>query len=183
MKPKKNYVTSDKDLCQTPDYALDPLLPYIKKINKNSSIWTIWECASGEGNIVKVLQSQGYKVIGTDILEGVDFDFFDYQPYIWDCIITNPPYRLKYQWLERCYQLNKPFALLMPLETLGAKRAQVLFEKHGFEIILLRPRVNFKMPKKGYDGKGAQFPTAWFTWKFDIGQQITFAELIRRTQV
>jgi len=174
MKPKQNYGIGDKDLCQTPDYALDPLLPYIKDD-------IVWECASGEGNIVRVLESRGHSVIGTDILFGTDF--FNWQPEAWDCIVTNPPYRLKYQWLERCYQLGKPFALLMPLETLGAKRAQVLFEKYGFEIILLRPRVNFKMPNRGYDGKGAQFPTAWFTWKLEIGQQITFAELIRREQV
>lgn len=75
------------------------------------------------------------------------------------------------------YQLGKPFALLMPVEVLGAKSAQRNFKAHGIEVILLDKRVNFKMPEKGWLGSGAQFPTAWFTWGLNIGKQITFATL------
>lgn len=77
----------------------------------------------------------------------------------------------------RCYQLGKPFALLMPVETLGAKAAQILFEEFGVEIVFTRPRISFKMPNAGWNGKGAQFPTAWFTYGLGINQPVTFAKL------
>ena len=78
---------------QTPPEALVPLLPFLKKD------WTIWECASGKGNLSNYLKKQGFKVISTDILTGKDF--LSYEPKQYDCIITNPPYALKQEFLER----------------------------------------------------------------------------------
>ena len=72
---------------------------------------------------------------------------------------------------------DSPFALLIPVETLGAKTAQALFREFGLEVIFLDRRINFKMPGKGWAGSAAQFPTAWFTWGLAIGRQMTFAQL------
>lgn len=164
------YVPQGYDACQTPAYAIDPLLPFL------SSDWIIWEPACGEGYLVEALFDSSFQdIIGTDILTG--HNFLEYEPDAWDCLITNPPFSLKYRWLERCYQLAKPFALLLPVETLGAKTAQEMFREHGIEVIFLDRRVNFKMPNAGWDGAGAQFPTAWFTWGLNIGRQMTFARL------
>jgi len=176
MKPKQNKAgdknkSNTYDRCQTPYYALDPLLPYL-----NSS-WKVWEPAAGDGNIIKKLEHHGFQVIGTDILSGSNF--FDMKPVECDCQVTNPPYSIKYDWLRHSYSIGIPFALLLPLETLGTKSGQQLFEKYGVEIILLDKRVNFKMPNIGYSGSGAQFPTAWFTWKLGIGKQLTFAKVSR----
>lgn len=102
MGKKRKGITKEPiiaDRCQTPPYALDPILPHINKT------WTIWEPARGEGNIARTLDYHGYTVIGTDILTGEDF--FDTTVEHWDCIVTNPPYSIKYLWLERCYQLGK----------------------------------------------------------------------------
>jgi len=174
MKPKTNYAgdlytPNGYDACQTPAYAVDPLLPYIPER------WLIWEPASGEDMMVEAFYDAGRKVVSSDIITGKNF--FKWQPKKWNCQITNPPYSIKYDWLERSYALGKPFALLLPVETLGAKTAQLMFDKHGIEIILLDKRVNFKMPNKGWDGSGAQFPVAWFTWKFKLGAQIVFAQI------
>ena len=67
----------------------------------------------------------------------------------------------------------------MPVEVLGAQRAQTLFREHGVEVIFMDKRINFKMPNKGYEGT-AHFPSAWFTWKLHIGVEMTFAEIERR---
>lgn len=151
------YVPQGFDACQTPAYALDPLLPYLR------SDMTIWEPAKGEGLLVEALYDSGFPSVETsDILTGQNF--FEYEPRRWDVLVTNPPYSLKYKWLERCYQLGKPFALLLPVETLGAKAAQELMQRYGFEILLLNRRVSFKMPNKGWEGAGAQFATFWFCW-------------------
>lgn len=176
MKPKVNRAgktnkSAKFDRCQTPFYALDPLLPYLRRN------WLIWEPAAGDGQIVEKLSQSGFTVFGTDILTGSNF--FTDAPEKWDCQVTNPPYSVKYDWLNRSYQLGKPFALLLPLETLGAVSGQRLFNKFGVEIILLDKRINFKMPEKGYTGNGAQFPTAWFTFGLGIGQELTFANVTR----
>ena len=40
---------------QTPVFAINPLLPYIKKD------WTVWECACGKGNLVKAFKEKDYQ--------------------------------------------------------------------------------------------------------------------------
>lgn len=173
QKPKTNragdqYVPQGFDACQTPSYAIDPLLPYL------NPDWLIWEPASGEGLLVEALYNSGFEsVLVSDLLTGQNF--FDYDPGNWDCLITNPPYSIKYPWLERCYTLGKPFALLVPVETLGAKTAQALLKEHGFEIMLLDQRVDFGMPNKGFEGS-AQFPVLWLCWNI-LPQQIMFGSI------
>lgn len=175
MKPKLNqagniYEPKSYDACQTPAYAIDPLLSYL------DTDWVIWEPAAGEGYLVEAFYDSGFKteqVLISDILTGQNF--FEYDPDHWDCLITNPPYSIKYQWLERCYSFEKPFALLVPVEMLGTKSAQVLLKEYGFEMMLLDKRVNFKMPNKGWDSR-AQFPVFWLCWQM-LPQQIMFGEL------
>ena len=151
---KSNDRVPTKDLCQTPPYALEPILPYLDG--------AIWEPACGEGYLAKGLIEQGFIVQQTDILYG--YDFLKWECGVYDMIVTNPPFSLKYKFLERCYEFDAPFALLMPVEVLGAKTAQIMFQKHGLEVMLLNKRIDFKMPNKGWAGT-AWFPTAWFCHK------------------
>ena len=77
--------TTSGDDFQTPPEALIPLLAYLPKE------WTIWEPAYGKGYLVDALRGHGFKVIASDIKDGVDF--FRYQPSAeYDMILTNPPY-------------------------------------------------------------------------------------------
>ena len=151
---------------QTPVEALNPLLPYLKKDH------LIWECACGKGNLVKALNGKGFSTVGTDILTGDDF--LKWQPEKFDCIITNPPYSIKQQFLERCYELKKPFALLLPLTTFETKKRQELFKKHGVEIIFFPKRLNFETPSG--KGSGSWFATAWFTNWLGIGKELNFSQ-------
>jgi len=92
----------------TPKEAIQPLLPFLKKG------WTIWECAWGKGSLAKHLKEnkeKDLKVIG--LVE--DFLNSEWENKNWDCIVTNPPYSLKEKFLRKCYELGKPFALLLPL--------------------------------------------------------------------
>lgn len=158
MKPKRNYVPGHLDNCQTPGYALEPLIPYLFHFD------TIWECAKGEGYLAIELITRGYKVVASGL---PDLDFLVSHIDYFTCIVTNPPYGLKYDFIQRCYEIGKPWALLMPIETVGAARAQEQFKKYGISIIFMSKRVNFKMPTKGWVGS-AQFPVAWFTWNLGI---------------
>jgi hypothetical protein len=155
MKPKLNRKPGGMDNCQTPFYAIEPLINYL------DPTWVYWDCACGEGNLVNAMVSNGFRAFGTDILSGNDF--FTTNASAYDCIITNPPFSLKYHFLKRCYELKKPFILLMPVEVLGAKTAQDMFISKGIELMFLDHRINFKMPYKGWDCQ-AQFPTMWFCY-------------------
>lgn len=170
-RPTDIYQPKGYDACQTPAYAIDPMLPFLHPD------FVIWEPAAGEHYLVEALYDSGFKteqVIISDIL--TDQNFFEYTPDChWDCLITNPPYSIKYQWLERCYQLGRPFALLVPVEVLGTKTAQQLLREYGFEMMLLDKRVDFKMPNKGWDSS-AQFPVFWLCWQM-LPQQVMFGEL------
>jgi len=160
------------DQCQTPFYAVDPLLPYIKAKG------LIWESAAGEGQLVKKLRLEGFDVTDSDLDWKVSRNFLSWSPqHNWQIQVTNPPFSIKYKWLARSYALERPFALLMKVEALGAATAQRLFDRYGIEIILLDKRVNFKMPNLGYDGSGASFPVAWYTWGLGIGRELTYAKV------
>lgn len=175
MKPKSNRKPGPLDNCQTPPYALEPLLTHVRDWRK-----LIWECAAGKRVLANsMVYDWGYNVLSTDISDpNGNSNFFEIEPENKDyIIITNPPYSIKQDWIKRCYELGRPFALLLPVETIGTSTAQKMFQKYGIEIILMSPRVDFYMPNKGYEGAGAQFPTAWFTWKLNLPQQINFARL------
>lgn len=159
---------------QTPPYALKPLLPYIPKE------WIVWEPACGHGYLVDELERLGYRVLATELHAEPSMDFLTdpLSGVFYDVIITNPPYSIKQQFLARCYELEKPFALLLPLTTFETGKRQKLFRDNGLEVIFMDKRVNFETPNK-VEKSSAWFATAWFTWGLNIGQAMTFAELER----
>lgn len=163
------------DACQTPPYAIDPLLPYL------SADWLIWEPAAGEGFLVEALYDASRQVVSSDILDGRNF--FEYEPDAWDCITTNPPFSITQQWLRRCYELGKPFALLIKVEALGTKGVQELIQQYGFEIMLLDKRVDFKMPFLGWGDEerksSAQFPVFWLCWQL-LPEKVMFGKIDKR---
>ena len=142
MSTLKQRVTkpSGLDDYQTPPGALDILYPYLPKS------WLIWECACGNGNLVSALRSQGYEVIGTD----KEHDFLTSPvPEGVNCIITNPPYSLKSEFVARCFVLGLPFALLMPLSALEGKERQVFSRQCGLQLIIPDKRFHFECPGGG----------------------------------
>lgn len=162
MKPPLKQ--GSKDDFQTPPNALQPLYRFLKPS------WTIWECASGNGNLTRALRKKGYKVISTDMRSG--YDFLEYEPTHYDCIITNPPFSLKQEFLQRAYCLGKPFAFLLPLTTLESAKRQFLFRCGGLELVLFDHRINFETPDG--EGGGSWFATAWFTSGLKIGKELNF---------
>lgn len=168
MKPKQNYKPGPMDNCQTPDYALTPLLDFLPPGR------LIWESAAGEGWLVRALRKNHFSVFATELDNGIDF--FKQTDPLGDLQVTNPPYGLKFKWIEHSYDLMIPFALLLPVETLGSTQAQALFKKCGIEVLLLDSRVDFKMPNKGWKGQ-AQFPVAWFCSGLRLGSSIRYGHI------
>ena len=155
------------DVFQTPNKALEPILSFIPKG------FSIWEPASSKGNIVNFFSGCGYSITGTDITTQVDFFTSDIKS---DCIITNPPYSIKDKWIERCYELNRPFMLLLPITALEGIKRQKLYKDKGIELILFNRRINYETPSG--KGSGAYFSSAWFCSGFNLPNQLNFLEIV-----
>lgn len=152
------------DELYTPKYAIYPLLPFLDKEIK------IWECASGKGDLAKHFREEGFEV-----REGYNF-FEDYFKDA-DVIVTNPPYSMKDDFLERAFEIGKPFAFLLPLTALeGIKRGK-LYRENGIQLIIPNRRINFITPS----GKGtAWFQTAWFCHGLCLPKDLMFVDMIRK---
>jgi hypothetical protein len=164
-----DYVKKEKsDHFDTPDYAVTPLLPYIPKT------WVIWEPTdtTGRSRITAVLRKHGNKVISTNRTKT---DFLHDEPdFAFDCIITNPPYSRKDEFIISCMSRRKPFALLLPISALEGVCRGAMFRDMGkkFGVLVLDRRVEFT-------GGSVWFNTSWFCYGILPGQLI-FAELEKR---
>lgn len=108
------YTNGGGDEQYTPAKTVELLLPHIQHL-KDKIIWLPFD--REDSQFVKVLTANGFKVIYSHIDYGQDF--FEYEPEKWDVIISNPPYTNKRKYWERCLDLGKPFALLLPVNILS----------------------------------------------------------------
>ena len=157
MTEKKSISVADKDASkvkerdtfETPKYATDLIVSYIPEYVK-----TIWECASGGNRMVERLEYHGYGVWATDIDFNSDLhddntnfvtdDFSDVPLDEIDAIITNPPFSVKSQFVERAFQCNKPFALLL---TSDYSKEMISWIQRGCERVVPTSRINYITPR------------------------------------
>lgn len=161
---------------QTPDWPLESLLNHINSDLIPRSILnfeenTIFDPCCGKGNIVNFFTEQDYNIEGRDIENGYNF-LTDPLPEGTTCIITNPPYSLKDQFLARCYEHGLPFALLLPITALEGVKRQAMYKEHGMQLLVLPKRVNYETPSG--EGSGAWFHSDWFTHNFEFRKDMTF---------
>lgn len=168
--PKTSYSKRDKfdkpDECYTPENALYPLLQFIRKEQ------LIWDCAFGTGRLAHHFNTLGFNVVGL-----MDLDFFNKESdsvFKFDIIITNPPYSLKDKFLERAFEIDKPFAFLLPLTTLEGIKRSKMFRDKEIQMIIPNRRINFEIPS---GKKSSWFATAWFCYKMNLPKQLNFVEL------
>lgn len=130
----------------------------LKYLPKDKKIW----CPFDEewSAFYQSLKENGFDVIRSSLIENQDF--FTYEPDEWDLIVSNPPFSLKDKILERLYNLGKPFAILLPTNSLQGKERYKYF-KNGIQLLSFDKRIayhtdyNFKMYSKG-----AAFASAYF---------------------
>lgn len=144
---KKTSNNESSDECYTPNEAIYPLLEFLEKG------YTYYDCTSGiSSQIVDYMNENGYDCESSN---GLDFLTEDIVKDI-DIIITNPPYSKKDKFIKRCYELGKPFALLLPVSSIQGQVRGKMFNDYGIEILALNKRIDFT--KKG----SPHFGVAWF---------------------
>jgi hypothetical protein len=129
---------SGNDEFYTPEYAIEPIIKYL---GIGTQIWCPFD--TYESNFVKVLQDRGFNVKYSHLDTGDDF-FKVGPPCGTEIIVSNPPYSLKGDVLQRLFDLGIPFAMLLGVVGLfeSQKRFQ-MFKDNNFEIMYLNKRVAY----------------------------------------
>ena len=114
---ERETAVDGRDTFQTPNYAVDLLVPFLDKVRGDREDFVVWECAAGLGKIVRRLEHKEFTVVATDLQYSPSVNFLRYDPpFHFDCIVTNVPFSIKRRFYQRCVELDKPFALLMPAD-------------------------------------------------------------------
>ena len=126
----------------TPNYAIKPLLKYMKP---NSSIYCPFDTI--QSNYVKLFKENGHEVNNSHISDGVDFfnvHVDDPNILFADYIISNPPYSLKFEVFERLFEIGKPFAMLVGVVGLFESQKRFnLFKDNNFEMLYFNKRISY----------------------------------------
>lgn len=149
----------------TPKILVKPILKYAKKFER---IWCPFDTESSE--FVRALKKNGHKVIHSHIAEGKDF--FKYTPSTkFDAVVSNPPFSRKLDVLERLYELDVPFALVLGLPILNYQEVGEFFYNKGSDLQLL-----IVDKKVSFNGNTSSFNNSYFCRKF-LPKQLIFAHL------
>ncbi len=172
----KAYLQSTKsikgDEVYTPFYAVEPLLEFI---GKDKVIW----CPFDEewSAFYRTFTTNGYTVLRSSLKDNQDF--FEYEPTEhYDIIISNPPFSKKDKILKRLYELNKPFAILLPVSSIQSQERYKLF-KTGLELLVFDSRIGYFTRQDFNKAKGSpHFGSAYFCHNF-LPKDIVFRELTK----
>jgi hypothetical protein len=165
--PKDSKSAQVRDLFYTPNYATDLIVPFLHG--------KLWECAAGEGHMVRRLRYRGFDVVGTELRDG--FNFLEHKPnFEFDMIITNPPFSLKEEFYDRCMSYGKPFALLVPVDVCQWNLRAV--NNDGAQWLIPTRRIDYITPT-GRSGKksNAQFHSGYLTVGLNLPDKLTVVEL------
>ena len=107
------------------------------------------------------LQDLGYNIIHQDE------DFFTYEPD-YDLVIDNTPFSIKRQVLERLFNIDKPFILILPVSTICYKYFKIYKDK--IQLIIPPHRYNFHPEKNS----SATFDCVYVCYKMNLDRDIIF---------
>lgn len=131
---------SGNDEFYTPNYAIEPIIKHLKKGSK-----ILCPFDNDMSNFVKILKNRGFDVVNTHLETGKDF--FSYtkeEVESFDYIISNPPYSLKTEVLDKLFELGKPFAMLLGVVGIfESKKRFNLFKGNKFEVMYFNKRIAY----------------------------------------
>lgn len=132
----------------------------------------IWEPACGAGDMSRVLESAGYDVISTDLVDRgygqprQDF-LMEWAPRAPN-IVTNPPFKLAEEFVLKALALSTgKVAILARLAWLEGKQRRELFENTPLaRVWVFAGRLHMQKGEiAGASGAGGMLAFAWFVWE------------------
>jgi len=155
-----------QDNYPTPSILVNMLVPYLKKweidfISKNGRKPILWlPFDTEESKYYTILKEEGFLVVRSHLND--DKDFFTYQPPQFDIIVSNPPFSRKLDIMERCcFELKRPFVLLMNMMAINYQNVSNLFQ-------FVNPKIQFIIPDKkvSFDGNTSSFCSGYVCYDF-----------------
>lgn len=142
---------------------------FLDRWNIDKSFLILEPCFGEANAIVKVLQEKGFTNIVSHDLNIDGIDFLKYNEKV-DYLITNPPYSLAYEFIQKAKIItDKQFAMLLPLSYLhGKKRYDNIWLDQNFPLkeIYVFTRYPMLGEELRDDGKmnTGMMVYAWFVW-------------------
>jgi len=174
MRNQSTHTDEDRgaDAYFTPHEAIASLLV----LEKNYIPKCIWEPAAGDGAITKPLQKVGYEVLSSDI---IDYGLHDckIQDYLTTActsnvqgIITNPPFKLAFEFAKKALQEVSYLALLLRTNFLESQTRMEFFKTTPPSTVYISSRRLPMMHRQGWTGPESTSNTchAWFVWNKTI---------------
>ena len=127
------------DLAETHPSTTETLLPVLEPFKGRN----ILDPCAGKNMMANVLRSHGHTMISRDLFTFEERHDFLTDPLPEDIgfIVAHPPFTMKRAFLERCFALKLPFALLVPLLSVATEPIGELLHNNGCEIrILIGPQ-------------------------------------------
>lgn len=177
---KGSTLAHKANLYETPAKEALPALMAAEKLP-----WCLWEPAAGRGALVRLLRAAGHIVVATDlnawpradegITTGVDFLMEHRAPDGTQAIITNPPFNIAAQFIEKALTLCPRVYMLLRLSFMEGgtgRSAEALARKRILDgpwrparLYVFRRRLPM-MHRDGYEGRAANsgMAFAWFVW-------------------
>jgi len=164
----------ESDECLTPRYGILPIIPYLRA-RGYKNIWCLFDKLDSQ--YVRILKANEFVVIATHIsVKGEDF-FEMKTPKNIDCIVSNPPFSCKTKVLKKLYELNIPFAILLPQNALQAVNRVPLYIENGLEYLGFDRRINFYTRRELDAWKGSvSFANGYFC-KNVLPEKLIFEKL------
>ncbi len=133
----------------------------------------IWEAFYGDGSSGKYLTELGFNVYHEPI------DFFNEEPLNWNLIVSNPPFSLSKEVMNKLLEYDKPFILIMPSSKINTLYMREWKDKN-LQIIIPRKRIHFQ---KQVDGKvpndwknSCFFDCFYYCYKMNLPNNITWLD-------
>lgn len=127
----------ERDYYKTPHKSFSPVIQYIKDLNV-----PVWEPACGDGRLIRWMRDSGVEADGVDISTDIRLDFFlDKQRR--QCIATNPPFRLAFEFAKHAVNHADHVFLLLRLNFLASETRHGWFAGHEPALFVLPSRPQF----------------------------------------
>lgn len=151
-----------------------------------NNCFTFYEPACGEGHISKEIEryfsnlgygiGTGIKLTSSDLVSrgygcgGVDFLKLD-EEFKYDCVITNPPFKLAQEFIEKALKLSNKYVIMFAkIQLLEGVARRKLFDKFPPKYIyVFTNRINPLRNGSPVDENGKRWAStmcfAWFVWE------------------
>lgn len=148
----------------TPEHVWADIKNYIPK---GKVIWEPFNTIKDKRSLdsSRNLRSMGFKVVTRSYNPDTNKNDFFSSNY-GDIVVSNPPFSMKREVLERLKELNKPFILLLPHATMNTKYFRNMFKSDkDLGIIIPKKRVDFVNKKN--DSSNC-FECSYYCWKVGV---------------